>query len=114
MKRFSEYDIRQIFLLRKLLEIYISYKTDNKKIYLCKLIKDVEALLQLISNLEQNWFDDMASMWFDLEIVYAISASENREFTKNETQEIEDTVIKMKEMVDILISENNLHLEDEI
>jgi hypothetical protein len=114
MKNFSDYDIRQIFLLKTLLEIYIKNNNCNKRSDVYKLIRDIKALLKLMNSFGEDWCDDMRSLWFDLEIAYAISDSEGRDFVVDEKKEIENAVVKMKEMVDILISENGLQPEDEI
>ena len=108
MKIFNDYDIRQIFLLKKLLKIYIGNNNNHKRDYVYKIIHDIKALLKLINNLDEDWCDEFRSFWFDLEINYAISDSEDRDFTEDEKKEIEESVIKMKEMIDDLIEENNL------
>ena len=74
---FSEYDIRQIALMKELIS---SFKL--KKIPIEVLINNLRALLDILETKDTSWKEKFYDHWFTLEQVYAVSLDENESIEK--------------------------------
>jgi RNAse (barnase) inhibitor barstar len=90
------YQLRQLVLLKKTL---INYESNN--ISLNTLIDNIEILVNYLENLDSLWYEQMKSLWLDLEIIYAIRDSESRKDLNDvEIKKIVDTISALRQLVD--------------
>ena len=79
----SEYNQRQLSLMKEMLELYTSDKLSLKK-----LIDNLEGLLYCLQSVDVEWKNELHEYWFVLEQVYAVS------LYRNESIDREDSVIQ--------------------
>lgn len=70
----SEYNKRQLNLM---LEKILMYRKNS--IELLYLIGDLEALLEVLEDIDLSWKEEFRSIWWDLEYRYAIAIDENKQ-----------------------------------
>lgn len=68
----SEYDNRQLSLMKDMLTLYLS-----KKISLKQLIDNLDGLLSCIKSIDTEWKNKFHEYWFVLEQVYAVALFRN-------------------------------------
>ena len=64
----SEYDRRQLALIRGLIDQY-----EAGKLELGNLVRDVEALLNALQDVDQAWRESAHEEWWTLEQVFAVT-----------------------------------------
>lgn len=69
----SEYNLRQISLMQTRINQY-----KEGEIRIDQLINDLQALLNCLEEIDENWKDSFLSAWSILEIVYAGALFDNK------------------------------------
>ena len=96
MSNVNYYYINKIFLIQAAIRDY-----KNNLINLQNLITKIEELLDLLENYDALWCQEIKSLWFSLEIKYAMVLSENRSnFSTQEEQEIEKVVDEISQIIE--------------
>lgn len=92
----TEYDQRQLDLMRKKLEYF-----EQSKISLNDLICDLEALLYCLQNIDKEWCKKFHEECFDLEQIYAVALDRNEPLSKYDEM-IKNTITNVKILLDQL------------
>ncbi|MBA3957520.1 MAG: hypothetical protein H0X51_03875 [Parachlamydiaceae bacterium] len=87
------YNRRQLKLM---IEKIDRFKT--KLLSLGSLINDLEALLDILEEMDSDWVASVRKHWLDLEIVYAVALADDREYLEDK-----DIVIIDEAITNILI-----------
>lgn len=80
----SEYDKRQLSLMKEML---VSYS--NSKISLKKLIDNLEGLLNSLESIDDDWRCHFREHWFTLEQVYSVSLFRNEQINPADSDILE-------------------------
>lgn len=91
--KLSEYDQRQLSLMREMLDLYAS-----DKISLKKLIDNLEGLLFCLQSVDVEWKNDFHESWFILEQVYAVSSFRN-ECIDPEDPDIQESLKQLRHLL---------------
>ena len=87
----NEFNFRQLKIILDKISRYQIYKIDIKS-----LIYDLEALLDCIKQLPQEWLSQVWDQWEILEITYASALDkEQHKFTQEQAETIANTLIKI-------------------
>lgn len=89
----SEYDERQISLMRESLRLF-----ESEKISLKKLIDNLEGLLFCLQSVEVEWKNAFHGYWFVLEQIYAVSLFRNEIIAKDDT-DLVDALMHLNELL---------------
>ncbi len=89
----SEYDERQISLMKESLELFAS-----EKLSLEKLIDNLEGLLFCLRSVEIEWKNDFHEYWFVLEQIYAVSLFRNEIISKDDP-DLVDALMHLNELL---------------
>ena len=100
MATLTDYQIRQILLLH---EIILNYK--DRDVVFINLINQIAALIDLLEDMDKDWYEQVKSLWFVLEIKYAMKCAEVKKLThynfdQNELKEIDNVFVNLKELVE--------------
>ncbi len=95
----NEFDIRQLNIMLDKMERFTQGKLD-----LGYLLEDLEALLQILESIDEEWKTEFRSEWINIEEVYAyhLSQQSNR-LNQDDFIIIEESLTKMKEMIKNLL-----------
>lgn len=90
----TEYDSRQISLMKDRLDLFIS-----KKLSLKNLINDLRGLLDCLEFVDIAWKEEFYEHWFMLEQVYAVSLDRNESISSDDPY-----VMEAVDKLDILLT----------
>jgi len=91
----NEYQIRQLSLLKKIIQNYNQNKSLNN------LISDIESLIDLLVGLDEAWEEKVRTLWFDLEIIYSMKHStQSLVLTNEEISEINTILNNLSKLID--------------
>ena len=104
MNILSDYQIRQLLLLEK---IIIRYH-DNNVVFI-NLINQIEALIDLLEDIDQVWYEQIKSLWFELEVIYAMKSANVEDggtpyFDKKELKDIDTIFTKLQNLIEVKIN----------
>lgn len=85
----SEYNQRQLSLMKEMLELYTSDKLSLKK-----LIDNLEGLLYCLQSVDVEWKNEFHEYWFVLEQVYAVSLYRNESIDRADS-DIQESLGKL-------------------
>lgn len=91
----TDYDLRQIELMRDILKAY-----DAKKISLSDVINKLEGLLGCLQFSDNEWKTDFHTHLFTLEQVYAIALDRNEPLSQYESYLI-DSINELKNLLTV-------------
>jgi hypothetical protein len=101
MTSLSKFDWRQIRLIEKKLLLF-----EGKKIDLFELIKELNAILNALENISDSWKADFQSKINFLEIIHdSIEDGAISRWKGNFEEDLDKTVVSLKQMVSILLDE---------
>lgn len=69
----SDFDKRQLLLMEKKIDDYLS-----GNLLLSYLINDLEALLDVLENIDVQWKEKFKGFWWDLEQIYAFTVDKHQ------------------------------------
>lgn len=91
----NEYQIRQLLLLKKVIQNYNQNKNFNN------LISDIESLIDLLVDLDETWEEEVRTLWFDLEMISAMKYStQDLYLTNKEVIEINTILSNLNKLID--------------
>ena len=85
----SEYNQRQLSLMKEMLELYTSDKLSLKK-----LIDNLEGLLYCLQSVDAEWKNEFHEHWFVLEQVYAVSLYRHESIDRDDS-DIQESLGKL-------------------
>jgi len=101
MAALSNFDLRQIGLIEKKLLLF-----EGKKIDLFELIKELNAILNALENISDSWKADFQSKINFLELIHdSIEDGSISRWEGNFKEDLDKTVLGLKQMVSILMDE---------
>lgn len=101
MAALSNFDLRQIGLIEKKLMLF-----EGKKIDLFELIKELNAILNALENISDSWKADFQSKFNFLELIHdSIEDGSISRWEGNFKEDLDKTVLGLKQMVSILMDE---------
>ncbi|MGP6381470.1 hypothetical protein ACTZGB_18375 [Yersinia bercovieri] len=89
-KTLSDYDVRQISLMK---DIIVSY--ESNKIPLADLIDRLRGLLDCLQSVDESWMQSFHDSWFTLEQVYAVVLDQG-DTLDNYSEYIEESISNLK------------------
>jgi hypothetical protein len=93
----NEFDKRQLDIMIQKIHAY-----NEGHLHLSDLIYDLEALLNILTNQDQQWKDLFRGYWWDLEQVYAATLDDEKPCLDSEDQKIVNGAVEnLKKLVDI-------------
>jgi hypothetical protein len=91
----SEFDDRQYLAMRERIEGF-----DRGTLTLRRLIADLDALLESLQEVDENWKSSFQQQWGTLEDVYAVSLDKRSgQLTANDRQLIAQAAEKMRQLL---------------
>lgn len=75
----SEYDDRQISLMKETLSLF-----ESGKVSLKKMIDDLEGLLFCLQSVDIDWKNEFHEYWFVLEQIYAVALFRNESISSDD------------------------------
>jgi hypothetical protein len=107
MNTLSEYDVRQIRLIKKIINLF-----ENQKIGLFDLIGGLSGLLNALESVDDFWKDDFQVEVNTLEMVHdSIEDGSISKWRENPQETVQVSILKLKEMTTLLL-EKYLRLSD--
>lgn len=89
----SEYDERQISLMKEMLSLF-----ESEKISLKKLIDNLEGLLFCLQSVDIEWKNEFHENWFVLEQIYAVASFRNESISQDDP-DLLDALRHMNELL---------------
>ena len=111
MNKLNDYHLRQLLLLKNLINRY-----EQEEILLPYFITDIKTLIDLLEE-DKDWVEafgiewtvNMRTIWFELEIIYAINITEDGQYrhlklSEENLKKINAIIVQLKELVEQQIS----------
>lgn len=102
----TEFDKRQIILLKNQLEYYEKNTMD-----LGALVSRIEALLGAMEDVDKLWKDKIYQFWIDLEVIYACNVNTDEPIHELDRIGLNNALQSLQTLVTEFIRENNIDQE---
>ena len=103
----SDYDKRQVILLKKQIDYIL-----NGQMSLEEFISRVEALLNVMENIDDDWKESIYQNWMNLEIVFASNVNTGKPIDDIDKKTLNYSLNEIETLTNTFILDNKIELSD--